>query len=164
MKSDFERWITKVNKNSGTDCWEWIGAKYRKGYGHFRRFKKGIWTMEKAHRFSYEHYNNLNSYKDIENLFVCHTCDNPSCVNPNHLFVGSNLDNVNDKVSKGRHSFGRQSNHTWLSLEVANKIREFKNKNPNVSYRDIGKVFGTSTTQVCRILNNQIWKKASKED
>lgn len=159
MKSEYERWESKVifSKDNET-CWEWKGSKYRKGYGHFRGKKNGKWIMQKAHRFSYQYHNNI-SKEEMQGKQVCHTCDNPSCVNPKHLFLGTTQDNTNDKISKGRHSFGNNPEHRLLSFQIAQDIRRFKIKNPKVIYKDIAKVYGTSTQQVCRILNNQIWKE-----
>lgn len=75
-------------------CWYWLGALQSKGYGQFRN--RG------AHRVSYMLYKNV----DPGNLNVCHSCDNRMCVNPNHLWLGTHLDNVMDKVMKGRQSRG----------------------------------------------------------
>lgn len=159
MKTEYERWITKVKiEEDKTACWEWQGAKYRKGYGHFRGFKNGKWTMIKAHRFSYTLFNKV-SKESIEGLQVCHTCDNPGCVNPYHLFVGTSQDNTNDKVSKGRHCFGNNPSHRLLSFSIAEDVRVCRQKNPKLSYKKIAKIFNTSAQQVCRIIKNQIWKK-----
>lgn len=76
------------------DCWEWQGAKDNKGYGvvgHRRR-------KYKAHRLSYQAF--ISTPPD--SLNVCHKCDNPSCVNPEHLFLGTQKDNAKDMVFKGR--------------------------------------------------------------
>ncbi len=81
-----------VNLNG---CWDWLGSKNIKmPYGRFRVGKKGIL----AHRFSYT----INVGKIPEGLCVLHKCDNPSCVNPEHLFLGTYLDNVRDCIKKGR--------------------------------------------------------------
>jgi hypothetical protein len=158
MKTIYERFISKVDKKSVDECWTWRGATYRKGYGHLRRWADGKWVMEKAHRFAYEHYNGV-SRESIKGLMVCHTCDNPACVNPKHLFIGTALDNNQDKMRKGRVGFGRNTSHNWLSYEIAEKIRALKIKNPNLTYKQIGILFNTSTTQVHRIINNQIWNR-----
>ena len=73
------------------DCWIWFGPRIKYGYG--RRNGKLI------HRLFWTIYNGVIPDK----LFVCHHCDNPSCVNPSHLFLGTNQDNVNDKMKKGRY-------------------------------------------------------------
>lgn len=71
-------------------CWTWEGLLDRKGYGHSGSFR--------AHRLSWSLHNGQIPPK----IFVCHKCDNPSCVNPDHLFLGTNYDNVRDKEDKGR--------------------------------------------------------------
>lgn len=77
------------------DCWEWELGTFRQGYGRLYVRRKSML----AHRISYE----LNVGPIPEGMFVCHKCDNPPCVNPSHLFLGTALDNMRDKVSKGRH-------------------------------------------------------------
>ncbi len=81
-------------------CWEWQGAQDRQGYG-FIKSQRGM--QMRAHRLSYE----LFYKKEIpENIFVCHKCDNPKCVNPQHLFLGTVQDNTQDMMKKGRHRNG----------------------------------------------------------
>lgn len=85
----------KIKKNK---CWEWIGSKDGKGYGTISSgYKK---SPVKAHRISWEiHFGEIP-----EGLFVLHACDNPGCVNPNHLMVGSQQANAIDMSKKGRMS------------------------------------------------------------
>ena len=112
-KTIIERFQEKYRINKKTNCWEWQGYLDRDGYGqlHINQTK-----VNKAHRLSYEiHKGEISS-----NLCVCHKCDNPKCVNPEHLFLGTHQDNIKDKVSKGRSK--HKENHPMVKL--SNKDRE----------------------------------------
>lgn len=92
-KSEMKFWA-KVKKSDS--CWEWIAALNEKGYGVFGVGKQ----TDKAHRIAWR----LLIGEIPKRLFVCHKCDNPKCVRPNHLFLGTNHDNVKDMIAKGRNS------------------------------------------------------------
>ena len=160
MKTSYNRWVEKVNKEALNGCWEWQGAKTRGGYGHFRLRIGEAWKMYKAHRFSYEYHWN-NGHRLSTQLLVCHKCDNPKCVNPDHLFVGTAGDNQKDKLNKGRHKWGRTQGHNLLSFEIAEQIRK-KYDETGLSMAKLGIMFNTSASQVCRIINNKIWKAGTE--
>jgi len=142
------RFWDKVKKT--ITCWEWIGQKNSDGYGII--YVKGLGMG--AHRFSYR----LN--REIpENLYVLHSCDNPSCVNPKHLFVGTQQDNMQDMLKKGRQFYpkGENAGMSKLTKNQINKIRELY-KTGKYFQKDLANKYGISQTNVSCIILNKSWK------
>lgn len=90
-----DRLLNKIIIDQNTDCWEWQGGKNNIGYGLIRDGDR----MRLTHRVSYEEHNQKLIPKY---MCVCHSCDNRSCVNPKHLWVGTMYDNMHDMIKKGR--------------------------------------------------------------
>lgn len=101
IKLDIERFWEKVDTQSGP-CWNWLGGTSNFGHGRFRTGKASE-GMVLAHRFAWE---DIMSPVPEEKL-VLHKCDNPRCVNPQHLFIGTYKDNMQDMIRKGRNRGGR---------------------------------------------------------
>lgn len=146
-----QRFYSKVNKTK--KCWYWIGAN-RGGnnpYGNLRFGKKRIL----AHRISWVIHNG-----DIpKGLFVLHTCDNPKCVNPKHLFLGTWDDNNKDRNKKGRTivQHGENSHfHKLTEKEVLFIRNEFKTK--DITLTSLSKKFNVSITAIKMIVDRQNWK------
>lgn len=113
------RLMEKVNKNAATGCWEWTGTTTKFGYGMLGG-SSPLWR-KMAHRISFELFKGAIP----EGLFVLHYCDNPPCVNPDHLFVGTTRDNVLDKERKGRgnHPRGNDLPISKLNPDAVREIR-----------------------------------------
>lgn len=116
-KSFAERFWSKVDASSLTGCWIWLGGHTNVGYGLIRA-PEGKRNML-AHRASYE----MHHGPIPDGMLVCHTCDNPRCVRPDHLFVGAPKTNTQDAVRKGRISHGVGRPLAKLTDEMVRQIR-----------------------------------------
>lgn len=141
-----KRFWDKVDKSD--DCWEWLAYKDKDGYGRFR--VDGQWVG--AHRFVFE----MKCGRIPAGMCVCHSCDNPSCVNPEHLWLGTHEDNLRDMAEKGRarcpgHK-GESNGRAKLTEEDVRGIRQLKEPVPLIA-----KCFGVSEGQIYRIRSGQHW-------
>lgn len=145
------RFWEKVIKNDADSCWPWIGALLNSGYGQIGSTRTGI--FHQAHRLSWILHNG-----PIPNGLQClHKCDNRKCVNPNHLWLGTNLDNVRDKVLKNRHIYGSKVPHAKLTDDKVRLIRNMKTESRMPSTK-IAKLFGVCATTIDSIIKNRSWK------
>ncbi len=102
-QKDYERFMSKITKVN--NCWLWNAGTNFKDYGNFSITINGKTKTYRAHRFIYEYINGPIS----EGLLVCHSCDTPRCVNPEHLWLGTVSDNAIDSVNKKRHGMTKKT-------------------------------------------------------
>ena len=138
-----ERFWSFVKKTKG--CWNWTGNKW-KGYGMISAWNPKP-RLLKAHRLSYE----LHKGQVPKGLCVLHSCDNPSCVNPKHLFLGTQLDNLQDMREKGR-------GYAKLSIEQVKKVRSLYIPY-KFSQQKVADLLGLNRGTVRDIVLNKTWKK-----
>lgn len=149
---DVERFWSKVAVTANPDkCWEWQASTGHFGYGWIAWGKR----PEHAHRVSW-----LLTYGEIpDRLFVLHSCDNPSCVNPKHLFLGTHLDNARDKEAKGRHIPAKGERHgcsklTRIQVEEI-RMRYIPGK---VTQKMLAKEYGVTQAMIGNIVRGDNWR------
>ena len=141
------RFFNKIIKNNN-GCWIWQGKPTWAGYGELRAFGR----VQKAHRVSWF----LHNGPIDEGLFVCHTCDVRSCVNPEHLFLGTHGDNMADCKQKDRYQKGEGHGMSKLSESDVRLIRDMAEQG-TISIRAIGRHFGVYHEAVRAVLNGRTW-------
>ena len=140
-----------VEEHDGESCWGWLASHFPNGYGSFN--PKGSARIG-THRFAYMLAHGIDSIPDGQS--VLHRCDNPGCVRPDHLFLGSPADNMLDKVAKSRQSRGERSRRTHLT---AANVQEMRMRNANgESYAQLGRAFGITSVNVSMICRRKTWK------
>lgn len=141
---------SRVDKSGGEDaCWLWTGCKSKKGYGRFYWDER----MQKAHRVSYF----LAFGKWDDGLMVLHKCDNPACVNPKHLFLGTNQDNVEDRGRKNRTAKGEANGAAKLTSVQVIEIRRLY-KEGDLSRLELSRVYEVGDSTINSIVNRKTWK------
>ena len=144
-----EKWIPEPT----TGCWLWIGAFNQYGYGVIYMGTGRGHVPNRAHRISWEIHRGPIPY----GLCVLHRCDNPSCVRPDHLFLGTQSENVRDAVVKGRNARGSRIAASKLNEEDVRGIKALFHVD-EMAPSEIAKHYGISINQTSAILRGQYWK------
>ena len=137
------------------NCWYWLGSISVDGYGQYNISVNGKGTTRAAHRISWEEHNGAIP----PGMFVLHNCDFRPCVNPKHLFLGTQSDNLKDMDRKGRRVAGRRPgrSHSKLSPEQALDIKK-RWKSGGVKQIELAKEYGMSTSAINHIIRGRFWK------
>lgn len=149
VSGDLARFWFYVKKTNG--CWIWNAATNDYGYGVFHSESGSL-----AHRYSYElHFGPIEDSA----LLVCHHCDNPPCVNPSHLFLGTHTDNSQDSINKGRNSYGEKNGQHKLT--EADVIAIHLERNAGMTFQAIAKIHGVGTTTIIDVIAGRSWNHVS---
>lgn len=145
-----ERFWANVDK--GGDCWLWTAGKSKAGYGQIRHRNKVAY----AHRLSYE-----MAFGPIPpRLHVCHRCDTPACVRPDHLFAGTALQNITDCIAKGRARNvgpkGERAPAAKLTVELVKEARRLY-ANGGIGLTSLAPMFGVSVSAIHAVVTRKSW-------
>lgn len=144
-----ERFHNTYAPEPNTGCWLWTGYLNT-------RSKYGVMSIENkkkfAHRVAYEIFKG----EIPDNLCVCHKCDVRTCVNPDHLFLGTKTDNMQDCLSKGRFSIGSKHKNSKLNESEVLVIRDTYN-NSNITQKELAKIYGVSQTTIRLVIEKKRW-------
>lgn len=146
-----ERFFAQVSPEPTSGCWLWTGTANADGYGAIKLRRKAL----KAHRVSW-----LLHFGDPKERQVLHRCDNPSCVNPDHLWLGTHLENMRDKVRKGRSSSMHGASNPRARL-TAEQVLELRALYATGQWRqvDLASRFGLKQPQVSEIVRRTSWSR-----
>lgn len=152
-QSVLQRFWNKVDTAAGIDvCWPWLAHRKKHGYGQFT-LRKGVFIG--AHRISYALSH--GAIPPGSGLHVCHRCDNPPCVNPRHLYLGTAQDNMLDCVTRGRANRSRGTAHLHAKL-TPDAVRRIRAAAPYRGlHTDLAREFGVSPHAIYMVRIGRTW-------
>ena len=147
-----ERFWEKVDRRGPNDCWPWQGGGKKDGYGSFYTGER----LDGAHRFSYE----LNKGPITDGLWVLHKCDNPRCVNPDHLFLGTQTDNMQDCSVKGRAKGGPHLGTDNINAKLTeDAVRDIRQRYAGGEIAPtLALEYGVSHPAIYAVIHRRTWK------
>jgi len=152
--TDYQRFWSKVKipQDYINDCWIYQGGTNQDGYAAFQ-----VKVSLKGHKISYIYYH--NKIVPPKGMCVCHNCDNPICVNPNHLFLGTHQDNMDDRSRKGRthRHIGETNGRAKLVEQEVIDIRKLYDSK-KFSVMDLSKMYGLGWTAMDHLVKRKTWK------
>lgn len=153
-----DTWLPEPDPSTGYnpgDCIEWTLGRDKDGYGFTSYDGRKI----AAHRRAYILHHGLTT-ADIIGLVVMHTCDNPPCVNPNHLVLGTGRDNIDDMIAKGRSLRGERNHQAVLTSDQVQAIRDAYASAERVTQTELARQYGVTQQQISHIILNKTWKES----
>jgi hypothetical protein len=150
------RLLRRIRKDSDTGCWLWTGAANSAGYGNIGLGGKNEGTVM-VHRISYELFNG----PILPGFCVCHRCDTPACINPDHLFLGTRATNNADARQKGRSVRGERSDRAKLTEAQVLEIRALWAAGHKA--KEIAPQYGINHRTIILIVNRRTWKHVGGE-
>lgn len=156
------RFWKKVNIGAEQECWDWLGAKNQKGYGYFYYKPSGL-NIVPSHRIAFLFtYGYLPAFDPYARTQVNHSCDTPGCCNPRHLWLGSQQDNSDDMMEKGRNNqaAGEEHGKAKLTEQEVLTIRAEHNgkRGRNGNGQILADKYGVSRALISRIASGKLWR------
>lgn len=152
------RFWAKVDKRGPDECWEWKASKFYNGYGHFYFIRANGKSDQLSHHYAWE----LHFGEIPRGYHVLHRCDNPGCVNPKHLFLGTHQDNMKDMDKKGRRKNIRGISCPWSKLKETDilEIRNIYATQP-IAMKEIAKRYNVTEPTIHSIIHGKTWVHVS---
>lgn len=133
-------------------CWWWLGPVTKNGYGLLSWERPGLPRLYRTHRVAFTAY-----HGEPGSLHVCHTCDNRTCCNPDHLFLGTHADNMADRNVKGRQAFQKGESHGGHVLTEAGVLEIRRLVAGGMTQKDVASIYGVCRATVGHIITGIRW-------